>query len=244
MRYDYSTMVKGPGGTPTRLESLNTADVVADRAERSIGADAAIGIVTTASFALGVALSKKFGQQGGLSFDQALFGSILGVHASDLLLLFAAPVATLLLVVLRYRQLLFLTFDPEVATVSGVRTVRLEMLLMAVLSLSILASLTVIGVTLVAAILVVPSVIARLLTNSFSRMHFIATGVGAASGFVGMIASYQLDVPSGTTIVLTSALLFLVVLAVTGPGRLRRTAGMDDHADPGPVATASAGARA
>lgn len=187
--------------------------------KRSIGADAAIGVVTTASFALGVALLKRFGQQGGVSFDQALFGSILGVRAADLGLLLVALLATVLLVVLRYRQLLFLTFDPDVAAVSGVNTRRLDALLMAVLSLSILASLTVIGVTLVAAILVVPSVVARLLTNSFSRMLFIATGVGAASGFVGMIASYQLDVPSGTTIVLTSAVLFVVVLAVTGPGR-------------------------
>ena len=109
-----------------------------------------------------------------------------------------------------------------------------------VLSLSILASLTVIGVTLVAAILVVPSVIARLLTNSFSRMLFISTGVGAVSGLVGMMASYQLDVPSGTTIVLTSALLFLIVLAVAGPGRLRRTADMDDHLDASPLASARA----
>jgi len=115
---------------------------------------------------------------------------------------------------------------------------------MAVLSLSILASLTVIGVTLVAAILVVPSVIARLLTNSFSRMLVIATGVGAASGFVGMIASYQLDVPSGTTIVLTSALLFVIVLALTGPGRLRRTAGMDDHVDAEALATPTVTSRA
>ena len=141
-------------------------------------------------------------------------------------------------VALRYRQLLFLTFDPDVAAVSGVNTRRLDALLMAVLSLSILASLTVIGVTLVAAILVVPSVIARLLTNSFSRMLVIATGVGAFSGFVGMVASYQLDVPSGTTIVLTSAALFVIVLAVTGPGRLRRTAGMDDHTDAAAVAPA------
>lgn len=212
--------------------------------KRSIGADAAIGVVTTASFALGVALLKKFGSQGGLSFDQALFGSILGVRRSDLVLLGVALVVALLLVVLRYRQLLFLTFDPDVAAVSGVDTRRLDALVMAVLSLSILASLTVIGVTLVAAILVVPSVIARLLTNSFSRMLVIATGVGAASGFVGMIASYQLDVPSGTTIVLTSALLFVIVLALTGPGRLRRTAGMDDHVDAEALATPTVTSRA
>ncbi|HKG51933.1 MAG TPA: metal ABC transporter permease [Actinomycetales bacterium] len=199
---------------------------------RSIGADAAIGVVTTASFALGVALLKKLGQQGGLSFDQALFGSVLGVRTSDLLLLSGALLVAITLVVLRYRQLLFLTFDPDVAQVSGVPVRRLDAAFLVVLSLSVLASLSVIGVTLVAAILVVPAVVARLVTSSFSRMLWLSTAVGAASGLVGMVASYQLDVPSGTTIVLTAALLFVVVLAVTGPGRLRRTAGMDAHADP------------
>ena len=70
-------------------------------------------------------------------------------------------------------------------------------------------------------------------------MLWLSTAVGAVSGLVGMIASYQLDVPSGTTIVLTAALLFVLVLAATGPGRLRRTAGMDAHADP--VASAGPG---
>ena len=206
---------------------------------RSIGADAAIGVVTTASFALGVALLKKLGDQGGLSFDQALFGSVLGVRTSDLLLLAVALLVTVALVVLRYRQLLFVTFDPDVAQVSGVPVRRLDAAFLVVLSLSVLASLSVIGVTLVAAILVVPAVVARLVTSSFSRMLWLSTAVGAVSGLVGMVASYQLDVPSGTTIVLTAALLFVLVLAATGPGRLRRTAGMDAHADP----VASAGPR-
>jgi ABC-type Mn2+/Zn2+ transport system permease subunit len=206
---------------------------------RSIGADAAIGVVTTASFALGVALLKKLGDQGGLSFDQALFGSVLGVRTSDLLLLAVALLVTVALVVLRYRQLLFVTFDPDVAQVSGVPVRRLDAAFLVVLSLSVLASLSVIGVTLVAAILVVPAVIARLVTSSFSRMLWLSTAVGAMSGLVGMVASYQLDVPSGTTIVLTAALLFVLVLAATGPGRLRRTAGMDAHADP--VASAGPG---
>jgi ABC-type Mn2+/Zn2+ transport system permease subunit len=134
-------------------------------------------------------------------------------------------------VVLRYRALLFATFDPEVADVSGVRVARVDALLMLVLSLSILATLTVIGVTLVAATLVIPPVVARMLTNSFSRMLWLSTAIGTACGFVGMNASYHLDVPSGTTIVLTGAVLFGAVLAVTGGGRLRRTAGLDDNLD-------------
>ena len=190
---------------------------------RRIGADAAIGVITTASFALGVALLTIFGNKGP-SFDAALFGSIIGVSAADVWALAGITAFTVAVVVLNYRSLLFATFDPEVADVSGVRVARTDALLMLVLSLSILATLTVIGVTLVAATLVIPAVVARMLTNRFARMLWLSTGIGAVCGFVGMNLSYHLDVPSGTTIVLTGATLFAVVLAFTGGKRLARTA--------------------
>jgi len=190
---------------------------------RAIGADAAIGVITTASFALGVALLTLFGSKGP-SFDAALFGSILGVADADVWILLGVTVFAAAVIFLRYRALLFTTFDPEVADVSGVNVARADALLMLVLSLSILTTLRVIGVTLVAATLVVPAVVARMLTNSFARLLALSTGIGAVCGFVGMNASYHLDVPSGTTIVLTGALVFGVVLGVTGGRRLRRTA--------------------
>ena len=197
---------------------------------RRIGADAAIGVVTTASFALGVALLTRFGNKGP-AFDALLFGSINGVSTSDLLLLggalaFAAVVFTGL-----YRAFLFSTFDPEVADVSGVPVRRMDALLMLVLSVSILATLKIIGVTLVAATLVIPAVVARMLSDSFSRMLWISTGLGAAAGAVGMYLSFQLAIPSGTTIVLVNAVAFVLVLAVTGGRALRRAGGLDDHTD-------------
>ncbi len=197
---------------------------------RRIGADAAIGVVTTASFALGVALLTRFGTKGP-AFDSLLFGSINGVRAGDLWLLaaalaFAAGVFTVL-----YRQFLFSTFDPDVADVSGVRVARMDALLMLVLSVSILATLSIIGVTLVAATLVIPAVVARMLSDSFSRMLWISTGIGTLCGGAGMYASYHLEIPSGTTIVLTNALVFLVVLVLTRGSTLQRAAGLDDHVD-------------
>jgi manganese/iron transport system permease protein/iron/zinc/copper transport system permease protein len=197
---------------------------------RRIGADAAIGVVTTASFALGVALLTRFGTKGP-AFDSLLFGSINGVSTSDLLLLagvlaFAVAVFTVL-----YRQFLFSTFDPEVANVSGVPVAAMDALLMLVLSLSILATLSIIGVTLVAATLVIPAVVARMLSDSFSRMLWISTGIGTVCGAVGMYASYHLEIPSGTTIVLTNAAVFVLVLLVTRGRSLNRAAGLDDHTD-------------
>ncbi|MGH3752710.1 MAG: metal ABC transporter permease [Pseudonocardiaceae bacterium] len=205
---------------------------------RRIGADAAIGVITTASFALGIALLTIFGNKGP-SFDAALFGSIIGVSVADVWVLVAITAFTVAVIFCNYRALLFATFDPEVADVSGVRVARTDALLMLVLSLSILATLTVIGVTLVAATLVIPAVVARMLTNRFSRMLWLSTAIGAACGLVGMNLSYHLDVPSGTTIVLTGAAVFAVVLAVTGGRRLQRTARFDSHAEPAPASTAS-----
>lgn len=207
---------------------------------RRIGADAAIGVITTASFALGVALLTKFGSKGP-AFDALLFGGINGVSTSDLLLLagslaFAAAVFTVL-----YRAFLFSTFDPEVAEVSGVNVRRMDALLMLVLSVSILAALKIIGVTLVAATLVIPAVVARMVSDSFSRMLWISTGLGAVAGAVGMYLSFQLAIPSGTTIVLVNALVFVLVLLVTRGQALRRAGGLDDHADvrtPAPLAGA------
>lgn len=192
---------------------------------RGISADAAIGVITTASFAVGVALLTKFGSRGP-SFDNALFGSILGISTSQILLLTAVAVVTAAVVFFRYRALLFTTFDAEVANVSGVRVSRTDALLMCVLSMAILATLTVIGVTLVAAMLVVPAVIARMLTDSFQRMLWLSAAIGAVCGAVGMYLSYFAAVPSGTMIVLVGAIGFAAVLILTGSRGLRNVAGL------------------
>lgn len=204
---------------------------------RRISSDAAIGVITTASFALGVALLTLYGNKGP-SFDAALFGSIIGVADTDIWVLAGVTVFTMIVVLGRYRALLFSTFDPEVADVSGVRVARTDAMLMLVLSAAILSTLTIIGVTLVAATLVIPAVVARMLTDSFSRMLWVSSVIGASGGFIGMNLSYHLNVPSGTTIVLIDAAAFCLVLMVTGGRSMRRATGLDEHIEePLPVMT-------
>ena len=203
-----------------------------------LGADAAIGVITTASFALGVALFARFGSSGP-SFENALFGSILGISVEQIVGLVAVSLLAVIFVFVRYRALLFTTFDPDVANVSGVRVGRVEAQLMIILSLSILATLTVIGVTLVAAMLVIPAVVARMLTDSFSRMLAWSTAVGTVSGLVGMYVSYYAEVPSGTMIVLVGTAIFLVVFAFAGNARRRKSAGLDAHREPVPSSAAA-----
>jgi ABC-type Mn2+/Zn2+ transport system permease subunit len=180
-----------------------------------IGADAAIGVITTASFALGLALFAIFGRKG-RSFDAALFGSILGVDTNDVAAIILVAIGVAATVFFGYRKLLFTTFDPEVAEASGVNTARVEAMLMLMLAVSILATMQILGVTLIAATLVIPATVARMLTNSFSRMLIRATIIGAITGFIGMNLSYHLNVQSGPTIVLVGATVFATVFIITG----------------------------
>ena len=194
-----------------------------------IASDAAIGVITTASFAFGIALLGLYSRVK-QSIEATVFGSVLGVSVADMMIIICVTAATIVVVVAFYRKLLFTTFDAEVAEVSGVRTDRIDALLMLLLCGAILTSMKVLGVTLIAAALVIPPVVARMLTNTFSRMLWISSGIGAVSGLVGMYLSYHLDISSGATIVLVNFAVFAVVFATTGPKRLQR-------AVPGPSTT-------
>ena len=194
---------------------------------RPIGSDAAIGVVTTASFALGIALVERYGSPG-RNADALLFGNILGVKSTDVWLVGVVSLLALAFVLLAYRPLLFTTFDEEVARATGVRTTMIDVLLMIVLAATVLSTMAVMGVTLIAATLVVPAVVARMLTDSFAKMLVLATVIGAISGFAGMNLSYHHDLPSGSTIVLVGTVFFL--LAFVGGGRLRSRAGTVAHA--------------
>lgn len=182
---------------------------------RVIGADAAIGVVTTASFALGLALMTRYGQAS-RSIEAVLFGSVLGVNMSDIVAVLIVAFIGVAVVVFGYRRLLFSTFDRDVAQVSGVRVSAMEAMLLVMLSLTILVTMRVIGTLLISALLVIPAASARLTTNSFSRLLWISPAIGAATCFVGMNASYHLNASTSATIILLDAMVFIVLYAVAG----------------------------
>ena len=142
---------------------------------RSIGADAAIGAITSASFAIGIILisvQRTFI----VNFEALLWGNVLGVAPIDVVVVLGVALGSTLFVFFGYRPLLFSTFDPEVAEVSGVRTARVDIGLAVMLTATIAATMNVIGVTMIAAMLVIPPVIGRLLTDSFGKMLWISVG--------------------------------------------------------------------
>lgn len=183
---------------------------------RSIGADAAIGVITTASFAAGIAIISRASSLR-RNFDAALFGNVLGVGPGDVLMVGAVLMVAVVMVMTMYRPLLFVTFDPEVADASGVRTGAVDAMFSLVLAATIVATMNVLGVLLIAAALVIPPVVARLLTNSFHRMLWLSVVIGAAGGLIGMYLSYFVDIASGPAIVLVESAAFVVAYAVSGP---------------------------
>jgi manganese/iron transport system permease protein/iron/zinc/copper transport system permease protein len=196
--------------------------------KRIIGADAAIGVITTASFAMGLALQARFGQAK-RSIDAVLFGNVLGVFTSDILAVAGVGILSALVIVGLYRKLLFATFDPEVAGVSGVSVPAMEAVLMVLLSATILVTVRVIGVLLISALLVLPAVTARLLTNSFGRMLWLSPVLGAVFGGVGMYISWYADVPSGAVIILAGTLVFIAAYSAVGVRRRTQLAGINHH---------------
>jgi manganese/iron transport system permease protein len=188
---------------------------------RRLEADAAIGIVTTASFAIEVAAISRH-RRFTRNFEAALFGNVLGITPADLWMIAGVTLAAALGIVLLYRTLLFSTFDEKMAEVFGVPTRGVNTLFALLLAAVLLVAMQVMGVTLIAASLIIPASAARLLTNRFARLLGLATALGAAIGVLGMFASYYLDMASGATIVLVGTGVFTVAwLLSTGTAKVR-----------------------
>jgi manganese/iron transport system permease protein/iron/zinc/copper transport system permease protein len=177
---------------------------------RWVGADAAIGVVTTSSFALGVAIVSTY-RSFTRNIEAALFGNILGITQKDLWVVIIISLLVFCALFIIRRPLLFATFDPEVASAYGVSTGKIDLLFVLLLAVTVLASTQILGVTLVAAAMVIPPVIARYLTQKFQTLLILSPIIGAFCGAAGMLLSFYFDISSAATIVLTSAAIFLLV---------------------------------
>jgi len=193
---------------------LSALLIILTSRKRQIGTDAAIGIVTTASFALGIAIISRY-KSFTRDFEAALIGNMLGVSQGDLIAIVIVTFITGLTLFLGYKLFLFSTFDQEVARFYGVPTAWVDAVFSLILAATIVVSMQVVGVTLIAAAIVIPPVIARLMTDSFKVMILLSTMVGIFCGFSGIYVSWYLDVSSGASVVLFSAVLFMLVMSYT-----------------------------
>ncbi|MEM1316763.1 MAG: metal ABC transporter permease [Pseudomonadota bacterium] len=169
--------------------------------------DTVMGVVFSGMFALGIVLFVAFPSNAHL--DHILFGNMLGVSGADLWTagIIGAGVCAVLL--LKWRDFLLHAFDPAQAQTSGLHTNWLHYGLLAILSLTIVATLSAVGLILAIALLVTPGAIAFLTVRSFGWMLVVAVAVCLVSMLTGIYASFFLDAAPAPTIVLVLTALFI-----------------------------------
>lgn len=171
--------------------------------------DAAIGIVFTTLFALGLALISVTPSQTDL--NHIIFGNILGVSDGDLLQIGVLAAVALAVLLVKRRDLTLYAFDPTHAFAIGLSPRLLGAVLLGVLALTAVVALQVVGVILVVAMLIIPGATAHLLTDRFGRMLVIAPTLSAACSVIGIYLSYWLDAASGALVILVQGVLFTLV---------------------------------
>ncbi len=185
-----------------------------------IKADAAIGVVTTAGFAIGVFLMNT-SQTPLRNIESLLFGNILAVTDLDFIFILIVFIITITYIFFFQKRLLFTIFDSETAKVYGVKTDRVEMLFSIVLAIVVISAMNSIGVTLLAAAIIAPAISARLITNNFSKILILSTIIGIINAFLGMYSSFYIDSPSGATIVLFGTTSFIITIIYSQLKKLR-----------------------
>jgi len=185
---------------------------ISDRSR--VSEDTAIGVFWAAGMSLGivfVSLSRGYAPD---LFDY-LFGNILAVSWNDVLLISVLTFGMIVLVALLYKDLLILSFDPSYGEAVGLPTRELRLLLLCMVALSVVVLIKIVGIILVIALLTIPGAIGRQHAQSLKRIMAISIFLGASFVLVGLVLSYQLNIPSGATIILTASGTFFASTLLT-----------------------------
>jgi ABC-type Mn2+/Zn2+ transport system permease subunit len=186
--------------------------------------DTAIGIMFAAALSLGVALISTV-KTYAVDLTHILFGNVLGVSTFDLWLIGIIGLGILLTVALLYRPFLVVSFDPVLAATLRLPAELLRNVLLVLIALTVVVSLQTVGVGLVSALLITPPATASLLTRRLFPMMLLSAAIGALSGIVGLYISFYANIVSGSAIVLTATMIFLLVFLFNPrQGFLRRHA--------------------
>jgi zinc transport system permease protein len=178
----------------------------------NLAGDTTIGIFFSVSMALGIIFIFMKRQYTSDAFNY-LFGSILAVSLTDVI----APAVLVLISVLLspfWKRWAYSSFDRELAQADRVPVQFDDYILSVLIAVTIVVSIKVVGIVLIAAFLVIPPATSRLVNKSFSRMTAYSIVLGVSTAIIGLWISYYLDVPSGATIILLQALLFFVVMII------------------------------
>ena len=170
--------------------------------------DTAIGVVFSSFFALGIIMISF--AKSSTDLYHILFGNVLAVRDSDILITAVVGVIVLIFVGLFYKELQITSFDPTMAQAYGLNVQFFHYALMFLLTLVAVSSLQTVGTILVIAMLITPAATAYLLTNHLPSMIALASLFGILSSIIGLFFSYSYNLASGATIVLTAAAFFIL----------------------------------
>lgn len=188
---------------------VSTLAIAWIRTRTPIKEDAAMGIVLSAFFALGITLITLIQRNNRIDLNHFLFGNILGVTTADVRDTAIITAIVLMVVGLIYKELLFYTFDPLGAEAVGLPVNLLNFGLMALIALTVVASLKAVGVVLVLSLLITPGATAYLLVPRLHQVMLLGSALGVLSSLSGMYLSYWFNLPSGPAIVLVTSGLFI-----------------------------------
>lgn len=170
--------------------------------------DAAIGIVSALGIAIGVLLvsvTKGFN----IDLFSYLFGNILAISMMEVAIVIALSVAVIMMVALFYHDLVAVTFDEECAQAEGINTKLVNKILVILTAVTVVMAMKVVGIMLVSALLILPTVIALQIAKGFKTTILVAVVAAVVSVWLGIMLSFFLDWPSGATIVLVSFVLLV-----------------------------------
>ncbi len=169
--------------------------------------DTVMGIVFSGMFGFGIVLYTKITTD--VHLDHILFGNMLGVSTTDLWTAGVIAGFVALVVLAKRRDLLLHAFDPVQAQAVGLRVGWLHYGLLTLISMTIVATLSAVGIILAIGLLIAPGAIAFLLTKRFSYMLAIAVMVTTLSGFIGIYISFFIDSAPAPTVILVLTILFI-----------------------------------
>jgi len=178
-----------------------------------LSVDAIIGILFTASLAIGVILisTQKGYQPELISF---LFGNILSVSLYELIVMIVFSVFIVLFLAIFYKKLSLIAFDKEGAYLAGINVGLFEILFNIFLAIAIVLGVKILGIILVSALLIIPASIGKIISKSFRGLVFWSIIVGEVTVILGLILSYIFDLPSGAVIVLCGAVIFVLLASI------------------------------
>jgi ABC-type Mn2+/Zn2+ transport system permease subunit len=175
--------------------------------------DTATGVVFVFMLALGVAIVSRV-EGYSVDLNSFLFGDVLGVSRGEVVTTAVLTAAVLALVAVLYRPFLMLSFDRKRAAAIGLPVGALHLVMLVVLALAVVVGFRVVGALLVLGLLIAPAAAAALVTKRLPAMMAVSAAIAAASGPLGLLASWHLDLAAGPAIVLVAVAAFGVALAL------------------------------